>query len=65
VPLYFADNVVALGITRLLMGVPLYALALWLAWLISRPAAGVEVPATAPAAAGPAATGPSSETTAP
>lgn len=54
VPLYFADNVVALGITRLLMGVPLYALALWLAWLISRPAA-----------VAPSATGPSSGTAAP
>ena len=37
VPLYLADNVVALGTTRLIMGVPLYALGLWLAWLVSRP----------------------------
>lgn len=35
-PLYLAGNVDALGLTRLLMGVPLYALALWLAWSISR-----------------------------
>lgn len=39
VPLYLADNVVALGTTRLLMGVPLYAFGLWMAWLISRPPA--------------------------
>ncbi|MHA7155002.1 DUF3159 domain-containing protein [Arthrobacter sp. TMN-50] len=38
-PLYFAENFVALGTTRLIMGLPLYALGLWLAWLVSRPAA--------------------------
>ncbi|NYE94055.1 hypothetical protein FHU41_000276 [Psychromicrobium silvestre] len=38
VPLYFAGNLAALGTTRLAMGVPLYALALWLAWMVSRPA---------------------------
>lgn len=37
VPLYLTDEVEALGITRLLMGVPLYAAALWLAWLTTRP----------------------------
>lgn len=36
-PLYLAGNLVALGTTRLLMGVPLYALTLWLAWVLSRP----------------------------
>lgn len=36
-PLYFAENVTALGVTRLVMGTPLYAAALWLAWLSSRP----------------------------
>ncbi|WP_427017234.1 DUF3159 domain-containing protein [Pseudarthrobacter sp. P1] len=36
-PLYLAGQVDALGATRLLMGVPLYALGLWVAWLISRP----------------------------
>lgn len=41
VPLYFAQNLPALGATRLAMGVPLYALALWLAWMVSRPAATV------------------------
>lgn len=37
VPLYFADNVAALGAARLAMGVPLYAAGLWIAWMISRP----------------------------
>ncbi|MGW9403601.1 DUF3159 domain-containing protein [Arthrobacter sp. NPDC055585] len=37
-PLYLADNVAALGTMRLAMGVPLYALGLWLAWVVSRPA---------------------------
>ncbi|GAB4099536.1 DUF3159 domain-containing protein [Sinomonas halotolerans] len=38
-PLYFmgGEGLVALGTTRLLMGVPLYALGLWLAWLVTRP----------------------------
>lgn len=39
VPLYLADHVTGLGIARLAMGVPLYAAVLWIAWLISRPAA--------------------------
>ncbi|MEX3508283.1 DUF3159 domain-containing protein [Kocuria carniphila] len=37
VPLYFAENVAALGVTRLVMGVPLYALVLWLGWMMTRP----------------------------
>lgn len=37
-PLFLTGNLLALGATRLAMGVPLYALALWLAWMISRPA---------------------------
>lgn len=37
-PLYLAGAVGALGATRLVMGLPLYALGLWLAWLVSRPA---------------------------
>lgn len=36
-PLYFAANLAGLGVARLAMGVPLYALTLWLAWLLSRP----------------------------
>ena len=39
VPLYLADHVTGLGLARLAMGVPLYAAVLWIAWLISRPAA--------------------------
>lgn len=35
VPLYFANNVEALGATRLIMGLPLYALGVWLAWRVS------------------------------
>lgn len=37
-PMYWAGDVVALGTARLVMGVPLYALALWFGWLASRPA---------------------------
>lgn len=40
IPLYFAENVTALGITRLVMGAPLYAAVLWVAWLWSRPRRG-------------------------
>ncbi|RXZ69602.1 DUF3159 domain-containing protein [Agromyces albus] len=36
VPFYFAGNVEALGATRLLMGVPLYALVLVFSWLVVR-----------------------------
>jgi hypothetical protein len=38
-PLYLSHQVDALGAMRLLMGVPLYALGLWVAWLVSRPVA--------------------------
>ena len=43
-PLYLADNVAALGTMRLAMGVPLYALGLWLAWVVSRPAPQPDAP---------------------
>lgn len=36
-PMYWANDVVALGAARLVMGVPLYALVLWFGWLVSRP----------------------------
>ena len=36
-PLYLTEHVDALGAMRLIMGVPLYAFGLWVAWLISRP----------------------------
>lgn len=42
VPLYLIGEIVALGTTHLVMGVPLYALGLWVAWLISRPKEIVE-----------------------
>ncbi|MDI3331158.1 MAG: DUF3159 domain-containing protein [Micrococcus sp.] len=35
VPLYAAELLTALGTARLVMGLPLYALALWLGWLVS------------------------------
>lgn len=41
-PMYWADSVAALGIARLVMGIPLYAMTLWLAWLVSRPAINLE-----------------------
>lgn len=40
VPLYLAGNIAALGSTRVAMGLPLYALGLWFAWLVSRPRVG-------------------------
>lgn len=41
VPLYLAGNLPGLGAARLVMGLPLYALTLWLAWLVSRPPAQI------------------------
>ena len=35
-PLYFANNVAALGVVRLITSVPLYALLLWATWLLVR-----------------------------
>jgi hypothetical protein len=35
-PLYFANQIEALGIARVAMGVPLYALCIWLSWLLLR-----------------------------
>lgn len=35
-PLYFAGAVGALGVARLVMGVPLFALTAWLTWLVLR-----------------------------
>lgn len=59
-PLYFADDLAGLGIARLVMGLPLYALALWWGWMLTRPAAeGHEAPTGdgqhPPAGTGPAA----------
>ena len=35
-PLYFSNEIEALGIARVAMGVPLYALCIWLSWLLLR-----------------------------
>lgn len=35
-PLYFTNQIEALGIARVAMGVPLYALCIWLSWLMLR-----------------------------
>jgi hypothetical protein len=35
-PLYFANQIEVLGIARVAMGVPLYALCIWLSWLLLR-----------------------------
>lgn len=43
-PLYVAGAVVALGVARTAMGLPLFALGLWLTWLMVRRTAG-HVPA--------------------
>ncbi|KSU77507.1 Protein of unknown function [Pseudarthrobacter enclensis] len=42
VPLYLMgpDGLAALATTRLIMGAPLYILGVWIAWLVTRPAAG-------------------------
>lgn len=36
-PLYLAGSVVALGVARVAMGAPLFAIAAWLSWLLLRP----------------------------
>lgn len=35
-PLYFANQIEALGIARLVMGLPLYSMTIWLTWLMVR-----------------------------
>jgi hypothetical protein len=46
VPLYLAGAVVALGVARTAMGIPLFALCVGLSWLLVR---GVRSPAAPPA----------------
>ncbi|MGF6836091.1 hypothetical protein QF015_004294 [Paenarthrobacter sp. TE4293] len=48
VPLYFMAEagLTALATTRLLMGAPLYILGLWVAWLVTRPAAQPSKPSS-------------------
>ena len=36
VPLYLASNVTGLGLAKLILGVPLYAVVLWVTWLLVR-----------------------------
>jgi hypothetical protein len=38
-PLYFASALTALGVARIAMGIPLFAVGIWLSWLILRPSA--------------------------
>lgn len=44
-PLYLAGAVVALGVARTAMGIPLFALGLWLSWLLARRAPAPPEPA--------------------
>ena len=36
-PLYLASALTALGVARIAMGIPLFAVGIWLSWLILRP----------------------------
>ncbi|MDO4240741.1 DUF3159 domain-containing protein [Micrococcus sp.] len=48
-PMYLADAATGLGIARVVMGLPLYALGLWLAWSVSSPRGSAPgAPASAP-----------------
>ncbi|XCB29994.1 DUF3159 domain-containing protein [Arcanobacterium hippocoleae] len=44
-PLYFSGSTEALGIAKLAMGLPLFALAVWFSWLIYRSAEAMEAAA--------------------
>jgi len=48
VPLFRADDVAWLGTAKLLMGVPLFALVVWLTWLMVREPAAAAPPADTP-----------------
>ncbi|WP_062073560.1 DUF3159 domain-containing protein [Demequina sediminicola] len=48
VPLYLADQTAALGTARLAMGVPLFALTLWVVWLMVRNAGPRQAPEDQP-----------------
>lgn len=39
-PLYLASALTALGVARIAMGIPLFALGIWLSWLMLRPKPG-------------------------
>ena len=49
VPAYLADDVALLGTARLAMGVPLWALTMWLTWLLVRGSGHRAEPAGPPA----------------
>lgn len=44
VPLYLDSTVAWLGTAKLVMGVPLFVLGLWISWLLVRPRAGAPAP---------------------
>jgi hypothetical protein len=48
VPLYLADQVAALGTAKLAMGLPLFAVALWVMWLLVRPVGQPQAPQDPP-----------------
>ncbi|MCL2091016.1 MAG: DUF3159 domain-containing protein [Micrococcales bacterium] len=48
VPLYFSAEVAWLGTAKLVMGVPLFALALWFSWVLVRPAHAAARPPARP-----------------
>src|SRR5215217_7646637 len=45
-PLYLASALTALGVARIAMGIPLFAVGIWLSWLILRPREQPTGPAT-------------------
>jgi len=47
VPLYYAGQVQALGVTKLIMGLPLYAAVLWITWMLVRTVYAKQGPADA------------------
>jgi hypothetical protein len=47
-PLYWTDSLVALGTAKIAMGIPLFAVGIWLTWMMLR--VDVQPPATAPEA---------------
>jgi Protein of unknown function (DUF3159) len=44
-PLYLAEALTALGVARIAMGIPLFAVGIWLSWLILRPRPARAAPA--------------------
>jgi hypothetical protein len=47
-PLYLADAVVALGVARIAMGIPLFAIGIWLSWLLLRGTPAADMPLLQP-----------------